>query len=99
MQGGIGAGPGLGAERMSGWLPLGVCLGFVGFDLVARDRPEGARFLRSRVVQFLGTISYSLYLWHTLVTFATKRWAAGAFAETSETLAVDRKSTRLNSSH
>src|SRR3546814_5493497 len=98
---------------MSGWLPLGVCLGFVGFDLVARDRPEGARFLRSRVVQFLGTISYSLYLWHTLVMFATKRWAAGAFAETSETLAVavfalsstavsvplDRKSTRLNSSH
>src|SRR3546814_3728337 len=30
IQGGIGAGPGLGAERMSGWLPLGVCLVFVG---------------------------------------------------------------------
>ena len=29
--------------------------------------------LRSRALQFLGTISYSFYLWHTPVMFVTKR--------------------------
>jgi peptidoglycan/LPS O-acetylase OafA/YrhL len=32
-------------------------------------------FLGSRVFQFVGTISYSFYLWHTLVVSATKRLA------------------------
>jgi polysaccharide biosynthesis protein PslH len=32
-------------------------------------------FLKSRTFQFLGTISYSFYLWHALVMSATKRFA------------------------
>jgi polysaccharide biosynthesis protein PslH len=36
-------------------------------------------FLRSRAFQFLGTISYSFYLWHALIMSATKRVALGYF--------------------
>lgn len=34
---------------------------------------KGALFLQSRFMQFMGTISYSFYLWHSAVAFPIKR--------------------------
>lgn len=38
-----------------------------------------ADILRLRAFQFLGTISYSLYIWHTPIMFVTKRVSQGIF--------------------
>ena len=55
------------------WLsaPLGF---FIFLDVVRNANPLAA-FLKLPVVQFLGTISYSFYLWHAVVTFPLKHLA------------------------
>ncbi|MES0873946.1 acyltransferase family protein [Sinimarinibacterium thermocellulolyticum] len=54
-------------------LLLSFVLGLLFFNgVVAGAGPFGI-FLRSGALQFLGTISYSFYLWHTPVMFFTKR--------------------------
>lgn len=61
------------------WLAAGVAF-IASLHLFASVTLEASRqfaFLRSRVFQFLGTISYSFYLWHALIMSATKRIAAG----------------------
>ncbi len=85
---GLATGGRLTVAGLNLWLPLGFCMAFVAFAALAADRSRGAEMLRCRPMQFLGTISYSLYLWHTPVMFATKRWCASLFAEQSQTLAV-----------
>jgi len=51
---------------------LSAPLGFLLFLDVTRGAEPLACLLRQRVVQFLGTISYSFYLWHAVVTFPLK---------------------------
>lgn len=48
------------------------------FASVCTSADRQTAFLESRVVQFLGTISYSFYLWHALVMSFVKR-AVGAY--------------------
>jgi peptidoglycan/LPS O-acetylase OafA/YrhL len=51
---------------------LGAPLGFILFsEIVAGVNPFGF-VLSSRIMQFLGTISYSFYLWHPVVTYPLK---------------------------
>jgi peptidoglycan/LPS O-acetylase OafA/YrhL len=53
------------------WLsPL---LGLAGFWALCEDRGWTARVLHSRWVQYQGDISYSFYLWHSMMIFGTKR--------------------------
>jgi peptidoglycan/LPS O-acetylase OafA/YrhL len=47
------------------------------FASITLDASRQFAFLRSRAMQFLGTISYSFYLWHALIMSATKRVALG----------------------
>ena len=47
------------------------------FASITLDASRQFAFLTSRVFQFLGTISYSFYLWHALIMSATKRVALG----------------------
>jgi peptidoglycan/LPS O-acetylase OafA/YrhL len=47
------------------------------FASITLDASRQFAFLRSRAFQFLGTISYSFYLWHALIMSATKRVALG----------------------
>jgi peptidoglycan/LPS O-acetylase OafA/YrhL len=60
-----------------GWLRLGYGLGFfIGVPLFAALVYGTGRFgglLRTRAMQYLGTISYSFYLWHPFAYFAGKR--------------------------
>lgn len=46
------------------------------FSSITLDTTRETAFLRGRTFQFLGTISYSFYLWHALVMSLTKRIAA-----------------------
>src|SRR5690606_17789610 len=85
---GLATGGRLTLTALNLWLPIGFCMAVVGFAALATDRPYGAALLRCRLMQFLGTISYSLYLWHTPVMFATKRWCASLLAEQSQALAT-----------
>lgn len=48
-------------------------LGMMFFNSVVAGAGIFGGFLRSRTLQFLGTISYSFYLWHTPVMYFTKR--------------------------
>lgn len=43
------------------------------FAAVCLETSRQSAFLRTHAFQFLGTISYSFYLWHSLVMSATKR--------------------------
>lgn len=52
------------------WLAL--LPGFFLFLDIVKGAPPFARFLQHRVMQFLGTISYSFYLWHPVVTYPLK---------------------------
>jgi polysaccharide biosynthesis protein PslH len=47
------------------------------FASITLDASRQFAFLTSRTFQFLGTISYSFYLWHALIMSATKRVALG----------------------
>jgi peptidoglycan/LPS O-acetylase OafA/YrhL/glycosyltransferase involved in cell wall biosynthesis len=46
------------------------------FASITLDASRQCAFLKSRAFQFLGTISYSFYLWHALIMSATKRAAS-----------------------
>jgi len=52
---------------------LPVCLAWTVLSLVYRDSPLSA-LLRNRLVQFLGLISYSLYLWQQVFTAAASHY-------------------------
>ena len=63
-----------------GLTPFFSLLGIVGFVLqlsffnsVVAGAGWVSRMLRSRFMQFMGTISYSFYLWHTHVMYVIKR--------------------------
>ncbi len=67
----------------TGLTPLFAAIGIICFVLqliLFRSIVAGAgvlcAVLRSRLCQFMGTISYSFYLWHTPVMYFTKRWVA-----------------------
>jgi peptidoglycan/LPS O-acetylase OafA/YrhL len=45
-------------------------------DIVRGGSAFFSRSLQSRFLQFMGTISYSFYLWHAVVTFPLKMMAA-----------------------
>lgn len=47
--------------------------GLIFFASVVADEGIFCRALKTRTMLFLGAISYSLYLWHTPIMFATKR--------------------------
>jgi peptidoglycan/LPS O-acetylase OafA/YrhL len=49
-------------------LPFGFCF----FADVVQQTPPISKLLRSGLMQFFGTISYSFYLWHPVVTFPLK---------------------------
>lgn len=57
--------------------PLALLCGLAGFAAVVVDSGPVAWVLRRRVLQGLGEISYSFYLWHTPVFFMTKRLFGG----------------------
>ena len=53
--------------------PLAVFFGFVGFMTFVTQRGLAASLLQTRLMQYFGDISYSFYLWHTIVLFPLKR--------------------------
>ena len=61
------------AALFDGAFGLAVVCGCVALIGVACEGGLLARFLRRRPLQFLADVSYSFYLWHAVVLFATKR--------------------------
>lgn len=57
--------------------PLAVVCGLVTFLAIASERGRLTRVLTLGALQFLGTLSYSFYLWHILALFAAKRIFGG----------------------
>jgi peptidoglycan/LPS O-acetylase OafA/YrhL len=53
-------------------LLLAILPGFLFLVALLRNEGATARALRLRPVQFMGTISYSFYLWHIVMMFAAK---------------------------
>ncbi|WP_343844254.1 acyltransferase [Bowmanella denitrificans] len=56
---------------------IAVLSGFIIFLTVVNESSSVRWLLHSRYIQFLGTISYSFYIWHTPVMFGTKRIFSG----------------------
>ena len=54
-------------------ISLSLIFSFFFFFAVIHEEGAFSRFMRSRLFQYLGNISYSLYLWHTLIMFPIKR--------------------------
>ena len=54
-------------------LPAAIICGGVGFWVLVRQQDALSFVLQTRPLQYFGTISYSFYLWHSLVLFGTKR--------------------------
>lgn len=54
-------------------LSLSLIFSFLFFFTVLCEEGALAQLMQSRVFQYLGNISYSLYLWHTVVMFPVKR--------------------------
>ena len=52
---------------------LSVFVGYLAFLEIVIQSYFSKRLLSSSMMQFLGTISYSLYIWHTIIMFGTKR--------------------------
>jgi peptidoglycan/LPS O-acetylase OafA/YrhL len=57
---------------------LAIAAGTLLFVAIVNGQGLLSRLLQTRLFQFLGTISYSFYLWHTLVMFVTKRVLIGS---------------------
>nr|WP_283571209.1 acyltransferase [Paenibacillus brevis] len=54
-------------------LSLSLIFSFLFFFTVINEEGAFAKIMRSRVFQYLGELSYSLYLWHTFIMFPIKR--------------------------
>ncbi|MDA7568198.1 acyltransferase [Emcibacteraceae bacterium] len=54
------------------WL-ISIVLGYLIFIEIVMQTNMALKLLALKWMQFLGTISYSLYIWHTLIMFVTKR--------------------------
>jgi len=54
------------------WI-VSLLLGYLVFIEIVMQSHLAVLLLKWRWMQFLGTISYSLYIWHTLIMFGTKR--------------------------
>jgi peptidoglycan/LPS O-acetylase OafA/YrhL len=55
------------------WLPASLACGLLGFLALVRQRDLLCLLLRTRPFQYLGDISYSLYLWHAVAIFPLRR--------------------------
>ncbi len=54
-------------------LSLSMIFSFFFFFTVLHEEGAFAQLMRSRLFQYLGDLSYSLYLWHTFIMFPIKR--------------------------
>lgn len=80
--------------------PLSLAAGFVAFRLLAQERGRLAALLRSRTFQYFGEISYSFYLWHTIVLFPLKRifaWNGGLLPNQTANVAAFAAASFLGS--
>jgi len=59
---------------------ISAIFGYLIFVEIVNQTLHARLLLQWRWVQFLGTISYSLYIWHTLILFGTKRIFGNSFA-------------------
>jgi peptidoglycan/LPS O-acetylase OafA/YrhL len=56
------------------WAVVAYVSGLLFFVTMYHDQGIYGRLMRTRVFQWMGSISYSFYLWHPIVMFATKRF-------------------------
>jgi peptidoglycan/LPS O-acetylase OafA/YrhL len=52
---------------------VSMILGLLFFSTVANEQGLSSGILRTKVMQYLGNMSYSLYLWHTMVMFPIEK--------------------------
>lgn len=55
------------------YLIIPLLLSYLFFLTVAMEHGFFSRFLRTRTMRYLGQISFSLYMWHTVIMFPLKR--------------------------
>lgn len=63
---------------------LAALAGAITLLLVVDERGVFAALLRTGVMQWLGMVSYSLYLWHTPIMFVTKKVSTRVFAQAGD---------------